>query len=68
MKTTITLTAGGPQGCGKSRFLKALQDLLAEYKVTTTFGHDPDSHVLTCIIPDLEEFEDEVEFMTESMR
>ena len=62
MKTTITLTAGGPQGCGKSRFLKALQDLLADHEVTTSFGPDPDSHVLTCHISDISEFEDSVEY------
>ena len=62
MKTQMTLTVEGPQGCGKTRFLRALQALLIANGVTLSFGREPDGHTVSVTIPDIDAFDRDAEF------
>lgn len=70
MISSIVLTASGPQGSGKSRFLTALQNFCLGSGITASLGTDPDKHELTIMLTEekLDGFEKDAEIWLDTLK
>lgn len=70
MVSSIIITASGPRGSGKSRFLTALQNFCLGSGITASFGADIDKHELTIMLTEekLDGFEKDAEIWLDTLK